>query len=165
MNWDAIGAIAELLGAVGVIASLVYLATQIRQSRDEMNRNTRAMQSGSYQQWDDSLQATLMECVTVPALDSVARPGMASFEQLNEADTFRFNFWMGSVMRRYDSAYYQHRTGMLDEGRWQLLRADVGQWVTNPGVAQWWGVRNTNLSPEFVALVEEILGEESDRSD
>ncbi len=32
MNWDAIGAIAELLGAVGVIASLVYLATQIRQN-------------------------------------------------------------------------------------------------------------------------------------
>ena len=36
MNWDAIGAIAELLGAVGVIASLVYLATQIRQSRQQM---------------------------------------------------------------------------------------------------------------------------------
>ena len=32
MNWDAIGAIAELLGAVGVIASLVYLAGQIRQN-------------------------------------------------------------------------------------------------------------------------------------
>jgi hypothetical protein len=30
MNWDAIGAIAELLGAIGVIASLVYLAGQIR---------------------------------------------------------------------------------------------------------------------------------------
>jgi len=28
MNWDAIGAIAELLGAVGVIASLVYLAPE-----------------------------------------------------------------------------------------------------------------------------------------
>jgi len=27
MNWEATGAIAELLGAVGVIASLVYLAT------------------------------------------------------------------------------------------------------------------------------------------
>jgi hypothetical protein len=32
MTWDAIGAIAELLGAMGVIASLVYLAGQIRQS-------------------------------------------------------------------------------------------------------------------------------------
>jgi hypothetical protein len=41
MNWDAIGAIAELLGAIGVIASLVYLATQIRQSREQMSQNTR----------------------------------------------------------------------------------------------------------------------------
>ncbi len=32
MNWDALGAIAELLGAVGVIASLLYLGRQIRQS-------------------------------------------------------------------------------------------------------------------------------------
>ncbi len=33
MNWDAIGAIAELLGSTGVIASLIYLVTQIWQSR------------------------------------------------------------------------------------------------------------------------------------
>jgi len=41
MNWDAIGAIAESLGAVGVIASLVYLATKIRHSRQQMSGNTR----------------------------------------------------------------------------------------------------------------------------
>ena len=32
MNWDAIGAIAERLGAIGVVVSLLYLATQIRQN-------------------------------------------------------------------------------------------------------------------------------------
>jgi hypothetical protein len=32
MNWDAIGAIAELLGALGVLGSLLYLAVQIRQN-------------------------------------------------------------------------------------------------------------------------------------
>jgi hypothetical protein len=32
VNWDAIGAMAELVGAAGVIFSLVYLARQIRQS-------------------------------------------------------------------------------------------------------------------------------------
>jgi len=32
VSWEAIGAIAELLGAVGVIASLGYLASQIRSS-------------------------------------------------------------------------------------------------------------------------------------
>ena len=32
MNWDAIGAIGELLGAVAVVLTLGYLAAQIRQS-------------------------------------------------------------------------------------------------------------------------------------
>ena len=30
MNWDAIGSVAELLGAAGVIVSLLYLSYQIR---------------------------------------------------------------------------------------------------------------------------------------
>ena len=45
MNWDAIGAIAETLGAVGVIASLVYLAEQIRHSRAQMSQNTKAVRA------------------------------------------------------------------------------------------------------------------------
>ena len=55
MNWDAIGAIAELLGAIGVIASLIYLATQIRQSREQMSQNTKALRAGAYQQFCASL--------------------------------------------------------------------------------------------------------------
>lgn len=30
MNWEIVGAIAEMLGALGVIASLLYLASQLR---------------------------------------------------------------------------------------------------------------------------------------
>nr|MDJ0879585.1 hypothetical protein [Halieaceae bacterium] len=32
MNWDAIGAIAEVLGAVAVLVTLIYLSLQIRLS-------------------------------------------------------------------------------------------------------------------------------------
>ena len=32
MNWDAVGAFAELAGALGIVVSLVYLATQLRQN-------------------------------------------------------------------------------------------------------------------------------------
>jgi len=37
MDWDAIGAIGEVIGAAGVIFSLVYLATQIRSSSKQAN--------------------------------------------------------------------------------------------------------------------------------
>ncbi len=32
MNWEAVGAIGETVGAVGVIITLIYLATQLRQN-------------------------------------------------------------------------------------------------------------------------------------
>ena len=42
MNWEAIGAVAEALGAIGVIVTLAYLATHMKQ-------NTRALRSAALQ--------------------------------------------------------------------------------------------------------------------
>lgn len=39
MNWQAIGAIGELAGAVGVIATLGYLAFQVRQNTRQLTQN------------------------------------------------------------------------------------------------------------------------------
>ena len=36
MNWDAIGAVGEIIGAAGVIITLAYLATQIRQNTNQL---------------------------------------------------------------------------------------------------------------------------------
>ena len=47
MNWEAIGAVGEILGAAGVIITLIYLASQIRQ-------NTRATRSQSVQSLAES---------------------------------------------------------------------------------------------------------------
>ena len=33
-DWDAIGAVGEILGAIAVLVTLVYLANQIRQAND-----------------------------------------------------------------------------------------------------------------------------------
>ncbi len=46
MNWDAVGAVAETVGAIAVLATLIYLALQVRQARKvqlaESIRATRA---------------------------------------------------------------------------------------------------------------------------
>ena len=38
MNWEAIGAIGEMLGSTAVLITLVYLAIQVRQARSEGRR-------------------------------------------------------------------------------------------------------------------------------
>jgi hypothetical protein len=40
MNWDAVGAIAEVVGAAGVLITLVYLAVQIRHNSASVDAST-----------------------------------------------------------------------------------------------------------------------------
>lgn len=40
MNWDAIGAVGEVLGAVAVIATLAYLAVQVRHLKSELHMSS-----------------------------------------------------------------------------------------------------------------------------
>jgi hypothetical protein len=160
MNWEAIGAIAELLGATGVIASLIYLATQIRQSREQTR-------SATYQQMHDQISQRVTWASQSPEIEQAVRLGIADFEQLSEEDAFRFLLWAGGVVMACENAYYQYRMGMLDEDRWQVhfnvLRATFG----GSGFVQWWRSDQISgqLAPEFVALVSEILGEEAEGAD
>ncbi len=77
-------------------------------------------------------------------------------------------FWVSRVMHTYENAYYQYHVGLLDEDRWEMhlsgLRASLTRW---PGMRQWWtDSAYTLASPEFVAPVSEIIGEEpADRGD
>jgi hypothetical protein len=52
MNWEAIGAIGELFGALAVVLTLIYLATQVRQ-------NTLAMRVAAKQEITRQLPANL----------------------------------------------------------------------------------------------------------
>ena len=156
MNWDAIGAVAELLGAIGVIASLVYLATQIRQSREQMSQNTRALKASSYQQLFENLGDATGRRLDNSLWERAVRLGLDDYAGLPAEDAFRFDWWMLETMRAFDNGHYQYRVGMLDEERWRIHYLDVASYFQNPGVREWWRMTTPNVSPHFVALVEEI---------
>jgi len=160
MNWDAIGAMAELLGAIGVIASLVYLATQIRQSREQMRAATA-------QQFQSQISATAQAAAQDAGLGRLVRRGYANVDDLDEDEFFRFGLYVGGMLTEYENSYYQYQKGLLDEGRWQHNRSQLAFILQPPGVRRWWssGLIPGVLSPEFVALVEEILGEEPEVGD
>jgi hypothetical protein len=50
MNWDAMGALAELAGALGVILTLIYLSSQLRQ-------NTKALRSTADHHFNDGVDS------------------------------------------------------------------------------------------------------------
>ena len=161
MNWEAIGAIAELLGAIGVIASLIYLATQIRQSREQMRAAT-------YQQLHEYIGESV-NSLPGPEMELV-RLGSDDFHSLNEQDAWRYGQWAIRLVISMEDAHYQHRIGMLDAERWRVYRSALQGFFSQAGFHQWWKAnpelaQSNMLSPEFVALVEEILGGGPDHED
>ena len=86
MNWDAIGAIAESLGALAVIISLIYLAAQVRQTRVQLRA-----------QAEDNLISRTFDAFS-PVYDDqnaqIFRKGLQDPDSLNEDEAFVFRLLM-----------------------------------------------------------------------
>ena len=80
MNWEALAAIGELVGAFGVIATLLYLARQIR-------GNTIATRLHSYEVILDSYQAN-HRALTEESLAELVIRGSTG-DDLSDADSLR----------------------------------------------------------------------------
>ena len=68
MNWEAIGAVAEILGASAVVASLLYLALQMRHSATA----TQAVTRGTFAQLTTNV---LLQIASDAELASIFRRG------------------------------------------------------------------------------------------
>ncbi len=158
MNWDAIGALAELAGAVAVVLSLVYLAIQIRQNTAQMERTERASTGAAYQELISSMQAQLQPAAQQADLSEIIRRGLEDSMALDEAELFRFNWLMGGQINCYENAYYQYQHGVVSEERWQRMLNELNYFVSSPGYADWWdGYAKSTLSPDMVKIVDEMV--------
>jgi hypothetical protein len=159
MNWDAVGAIAELLGAIGVIASLVYLATQIRQSREQLRQNTATVRAASAAAHTQALANFNTLMAENPDVNRVFWAGLADSEGLAEPDRRRFESLVSLLVKAVEQSWRFHQDGILDDASWAEERATVEWLAREPGFEDFWKRYRGMINQEFVALVEEILGE------
>ena len=131
MNWDAIGASAEAIAAIGVIASLIYLALQIRAS-------ARASAVESRIQTIRLLTDVMDSYVQNPDLNELYRKGLADTKSLSKEEYLRFSDLCLKTFWSISGAYFQFQTGVLDKGGWQECLSAIRYWVKSPGVVDWW---------------------------
>ena len=111
MNWEAVGAMAELAGAIGVILSLIYLALQIRQ-------NTRSLQGSTFQSMHDSAVQRLLAVADNDNLADRYLKGMQDPSSLHGREQLHFDQFLQAMLRGFENYYYQYRKGLLEEDLW-----------------------------------------------
>ena len=147
MNWEALGAIGEIVGAVAVILTLGYLAVQIRQ-------NTRAIRASAHQDTTRDVSEFLSRVADSPDLARILRVGMKNWDDLDEDERMRFSMLLFRVFFNFQHLFSLHREGTLDPEYWASQWEVMLWYIRQPGVVRWWSVSKSRLRPGFVEYME-----------
>ena len=115
MNWEAIGAVGEIIGAVAVVITLAYLAVQVRHSREATEANTKSLkaaarfESGRY--WSEET----IRMALSPDMAMIVAAGFEDASQLSDDDRERLIAWYLQHMLMKDALYQQHVDGVATE--------------------------------------------------
>jgi len=162
---EDLGNIGEFVGAIGVVASLIYLALQIRQNSHLISQNTSAVKvasADSYLQYGASLRGQFIQD---PEVVRIWMGGMNDFESLKAEDRMRFSFLILNAFYAIQNTFLHAREGVVDREFWEADEEALRFHLQSPGVRAWWPERRAFLTGTFAkhvdSLLEEILRSES----
>ena len=139
----------QFLGGIGVIASLIYVAIQIR-------NNARTVRAATYQQIGSTMTNHFDMVFASEELCSLVLRGCDDFVSLNRVEKARFRFYLMSVMHRFENAWFQHNIGTMQLGDWQAFAVNMDSLFSLPGTQTAWPLIKTRTNPEFRAFVDEL---------
>ena len=150
MNWDAIGAVGEIIGATAVVVTLLVLVIQIRQNTSEVRANTASsILDKSIDLFGESLRSE------VPEILSKVRSG----ESLSEAEKERFRLFIRRNLQLFEQVYLQYREGRVSE---EIMCAYNQRIRTHFEYEDWehhWRQLNPLMTESFRRYVEELAND------
>ena len=145
MEWEAVGAIGEIIGAFAVVLSLLYLAIQIRQTRiNEMQTQLR----DSYDSYDE-VRKSIYENEDVA---QVFMLGISQPDAMTPVEEVRF---LGILERMFlNGERYWRLAGTDDDWRMQTIVPFLASYLDTPGGQYFWDhPLSDNLDTEFRELI------------
>jgi hypothetical protein len=153
MNWEAIGAIGELLGSAVVFISLVYLAVQVRQ-------NTRAIRSDTHQQWVTMNSAQNLLFPQSTEFATVFVKALNNPDQLTDVEQIQVHALVLNVMNTIEALYFQTMNGAIDNEFLESRQSSFLGFFRIKLVQEWWEQNSSReLDARFIEYIDRIRSE------
>jgi len=147
MNREMITAVGQMLGAIGVIISLVYLAIQIRSQKQESRG---AAMNALVTHFSDLMRSQIENA----ELCALWLRGLHSFDELDGPSKLRFGSQLGRQIRIADSLYLHFLDGTLDFRLWRGFNRTIRDIAVYLGFQKWWPTRKHWYADELCALID-----------
>lgn len=155
MNWEAISAIGDIVGALAVFITLVYLALQTRQ-------NTKAIHSSAF---DSTVNMLSIVRQSIYENDEVAKAflkGLATPDKLDDVERLKFRILLQNVTLAQANIFGQTRYAGIPLSEWQAQHKSIVRILRSPGGTWFWNEFASEFDAEFRAEMDRILKESYD---
>jgi hypothetical protein len=161
MNWEAVGAIGEVIGAFGVIASLAYLGIQIRHSTAQMGEHSRALRIAAIDQVAASFSRFRDPLIRDPELARLWLKGTRDYDSLDEVEKIRCGRLFQELFFAHQNTYSRYLEAASSEAAWLDHRDAIAANLRLPGIRTWWARTRSIYADDFEEIVEDLLRAEA----
>ncbi len=147
MTIAEVGAIGELVGGLGVLATLIYLAAQVNQSNRLASAQVHQETSRISSEFGMQMSREEIELAVKAA---------ASFEEMSQLDRQLLGIRLSSVVNYYETLFYAHERGDVEDDLWSSRVVRMRR--TFALLAPLWPHYRPTFGGRFIAFVDaEIL--------
>ena len=147
-------AIAEIVGAVAVVASLVYLAVQIRQNTHGLAMSLKSTELAAFERNVEAGNRIREIFILNPDVSELFARGKDSYTDLGSSDKIRFGMLLSNVFSAFQGAYIRQLTYGNDPENFVGTERALDSYVRCRGVRDWLSISNPDWRPQFAALVQ-----------
>ena len=148
MDWGAIAAVGEILGAVAVVVTLLYLSKQIKQNSKAVEVTALRDTTDQWNHWSELVASS-------PGLAEIVARDNHSYSKLSEADALRYGAYIQMFFDNAES--YLTLVQVHDaEKHVEVIEEIVRRRVCIKGFSEWWEEYTADYDAEFVAWIEKL---------
>jgi len=107
----------EFVGIVAIVASLVFVGIETRNSTRQAVLNTQALEIAAYQELMDNIFEMNAFVIQDPEVAALMHKALATTERLTKLEQYRYSRALFMRFRHGDMAYYQYERGAISEDR------------------------------------------------
>ena len=139
----------QILGFAGLIASLVFVGLELRQSREIAIADV-------YQQRAAMLIDVHSITLTSELLYDMYNR-MQAGETLNAGDQILFTTALTPIFTYWENNHFQYEMGLLSEEQWLSSRNAIQAMVARPEVQFWWQTERKEMRTSFADIVDQAI--------
>ena len=149
--------VVELSGILAIVASLVFVGIETRNSTQQAILTNRALEIAAYQELMNNIADMNVVQLQDAELAALMFKATQTSEELTDIERYRMNRYYFIRLRHGDMAYFQYQRGAIDEARLSSALQILN--LPNPKMRAFWKIVRGNFVEAYRRHIDGLIDE------